>query len=149
MDIFELINEFFKARNFPETQKAFQTALSSGTYSKSGAQGLQSLILKELQEEEPEIKQGISDENEAIMETLMSKLIVSPTVVRSQPHDSSIERLLEIKAFQKMVACADQLFFDENSMNISAANSSLKHAQQSVKAEENSVSREESVEKGH
>lgn len=67
-----------------------------------------------------ENKPGVSQENEAVMENLMTRLISNPKIAQSKAVENNLDKLFEVKAFQKMVSCADQLFFDNDSMNISS-----------------------------
>ena len=54
------------------------------------------------------------------MEDLMSRLMVNPSIVLSRAVDTKLDKLLQIKAFNKMISCADQMFFDNESMNMSS-----------------------------
>ncbi|OMJ80408.1 hypothetical protein SteCoe_19310 [Stentor coeruleus] len=69
----------------------------------------------------------ISPENEEIMEKLMSKVISHPRL-NDKAIESQIEALMGLKSFQKMITCAEQLFFESESKNesVSLLSSSMK-----------------------
>ncbi|OMJ86877.1 hypothetical protein SteCoe_11511 [Stentor coeruleus] len=69
----------------------------------------------------------ISPENEEIMEKLMSKVISHPRL-NDKAIESQIEALMGLKSFQKMITCAEQLFFESESKNesVSVLSSSMK-----------------------
>lgn len=69
----------------------------------------------------------ISPENEEIMEKLMSKVITHPRL-NDKSIEMQIEALMNLKSFQKMISCAEQLFFENESKNesVSVLSSSLK-----------------------
>ena len=67
-----------------------------------------------------ENKPAISAENEAMMENLMTRLISNPSIALSKTVNTKLDKLLQIKAFNKMISCADQLFFENESMNVSS-----------------------------
>lgn len=62
----------------------------------------------------------ISPENEEIMEKLMSKVIAHPRL-NDKAIESQIESLMGLKSFQKMITCAEQLFFESESKNESVS----------------------------
>ena len=67
----------------------------------------------------PQDKQ-LDPESEEIMESLLSRLVNASKVSEHPVVQSNLDSLFEIKAFQKMVSHADQLFYDAESMNISS-----------------------------
>ena len=79
--------------------------------------------LKNKENNSPEI----SPENEEIMEKLMSKVIAHPRL-NDKSIETQIESLMNLKSFQKMITCAEQLFFESESKNesVSVLSSSIK-----------------------
>jgi serine/threonine protein kinase len=124
MEVIDAILEFLDARHFPKTAEALKASQQKPKNDKktsSDAEKLLKVIRSTMDEKENRgNKQGITSDNEAVMESLMTKLITSPKIGQSQAVENSLEKLFEIRAFQKMVSCADQLFFDSDSMNISS-----------------------------
>ena len=69
----------------------------------------------------------ISPENEEIMEKLMSKVISHPRL-NDKSIELQIESLMNLKSFQKMITCAEQLFFESESKteSVSVLSNSMK-----------------------
>lgn len=68
----------------------------------------------------PPGEKQLDPESEEIMESLLSRLVNTPKVSEHPIVTSNLDSLFEVKAFQKMVSHADQLFYDAESMNISS-----------------------------
>jgi serine/threonine protein kinase len=117
MEVFEAIIEYLDFRKFSHVSDALKVELSGmnpGKAKSSREKRLLALIKDALRGKENE---GAAEETEEIMEKLMTRLITAPTVVSSV--DTKVDSLMHLRAFQKMVSCADQLFFDNESINSS------------------------------
>ena len=93
----------------------------------------------------------ISPENEEIMERLMSKVISHPRL-NDKAIESQIESLMNLKSFQKMITCAEQLFFESESKNesVSVLSNSMKSEEDLPrfgKAEDEDEQNDEEIEK--
>jgi len=117
MEVFEAIIEFLEGRKIHHVAEALKMELHgiSPDKAKSNREKKLLAMLKEaLRNKENE---KTSEETEEIMEKLMTRLITAPTVASSI--DKNVDNLLQLRAFQKMVSCADQLFFENESMSSS------------------------------
>jgi serine/threonine protein kinase len=121
MEIFSGIVEYLEDRNLVKSAKMLQELIKTISFDSTMSSN-ELEILKKIQSALPnkENKPSINPENEAMMENLMTKLISNPSVALSKTVETRLDKLLQIKAFNKMISCADQLFFENESMNMSS-----------------------------
>lgn len=123
MEIFDAISDYLEHKGLHRSayflrQKIKETGLKlkdSESSKKLLAHILDSLKNKENQN----LRTGIAPENEDIMENLMSRIITSPAVSEFQEMNKGLDSLLNLRAFHKMVKCAEQLFFENDSQESS------------------------------
>ncbi|CAG9314423.1 unnamed protein product [Blepharisma stoltei] len=121
MDLFNSIVDYLESRHLLKSASMLRGIIKSISFDDHLTDREKNLLRKiESSLGNKENKAGVSQENEAIMENLMTRLISNPKIAQSKAVENNLERLFEVKAFQKMVSCADQLFFDSDSMNISS-----------------------------
>lgn len=117
MEVFEAIIEFLEARKMNSVAEALRNELHGVSAEKaksSREKRLLAMIKDALHNKENERGR---EETEEIMEKLMTRLITAPTITSSV--DRKVDGLLQLRSFQKMVSCADQLFFENESVSSS------------------------------
>jgi hypothetical protein len=121
MEIFTSIVEYLEDKGLTKSALMLRDIIKTISFD-STVSSSEAALIKKITSELPnkENKQIINSENEAVMENLMTRLISNSSVALSKTVDTKLDKLLQIKAFNKMISCADQLFFENESMNVSS-----------------------------
>ena len=121
MEIFTSIVEYLEEKGLTKSALMLRDIIKTISFD-STVSNTEAALIKKITAELPnkENKQVINSENEAVMENLMTRLISNSTIAVSKTVDTKLDKLLQIKAFNKMISCADQLFFENESMNVSS-----------------------------
>ena len=120
MEIFEIIVEYLEYIGFHRSAYHLRKQITNAhLVNVESAEKLYS-ELKSLLRNKENTSPEISPENEEIMEKLMSKVIAHPRL-NDKAIESQIESLMGLKSFQKMITCAEQLFFESESKNESVS----------------------------
>lgn len=121
MEIFTTIVEYLEEKNLTKSASMLRDIIKTISFD-STISSSEAALIKKIRSEFPnkENKQVINSENEAVMENLMTRLISNTSIALSKTVDTRLDKLLQIKAFNKMISCADQLFFENESMNVSS-----------------------------
>ncbi|CAG9328891.1 unnamed protein product [Blepharisma stoltei] len=125
MEIFDAISNYLETKGLHRSAYLLRQTLSSSTLKlkdSESAKKLLSHILSSLKNKEnQDLHTGIAPENEDVMENLMSRIISGPSVTKYQDMSKGFDSLLNLRAFHKMVKCAEQLFFENESQNQSSS----------------------------
>ena len=121
MEIFSSIAEYLESRSLFKSAKMLNDLIKTISFDSTIASN-EAVLLGKISAALPdkENKPAVSKKTEQVMEDLMSRLMINPSIVLSKTVDTGLDKLLQIKAFNKMISCADQMFFDNESMNISS-----------------------------
>ncbi|OMJ65564.1 hypothetical protein SteCoe_29807 [Stentor coeruleus] len=121
MEIFSCIVDYLDERGYVKSASMLRELIKTVSFD-STMTASELVLLKKISSCLPnkENKPALNPENEAVMENLMTRLISNPSVALSKTVDTKLDKLLQIKAFNKMISCADQLFFENESMNVSS-----------------------------
>jgi len=125
MEVLDAILDYLEAQDYPKSASLLRKHLRSlDTLAATEASArlltqLNAYLHKENRPVSGSEKQ-LDPESEEIMESLLSRLVNASTVSEHPVVKANLDSLFEIKAFQKMVSHADQLFYDAESMNISS-----------------------------
>ncbi|CAG9331314.1 unnamed protein product [Blepharisma stoltei] len=124
MEIFDAISDYLETKGLHRSAYLLRQTLKSSSPKLNNAESAKKLlshILTSLQNKENQNSHtGIAPENEDVMENLMSRIISSPAVSEYQEMSKGFDSLLNLRAFHKMVKCAEQLFFENESQNQSS-----------------------------
>jgi hypothetical protein len=124
MDYLDAIGEFLEAFGFQKTLAVFRKeAAGKENVDPTGTPhaGLAKLLRKEILRERdrvvgkpaPSPVQTPNPEAEVVMEKFMNRLVDTKRLEKTAAMKSQISSLKNVKAFQKIISCADQLFFGD------------------------------------
>ena len=121
MEIFTNIVEYLEEKGLTKSALMLRELIKTISFD-STVSHTEAALIKKIIAEIPnkENKQVVNSENEEVMENLMTRLISNSTIAVSKSVETKLDKLLQVKAFNKMISCADQLFFENESMNVSS-----------------------------
>jgi len=121
MELFNRIVEYLESEHLFKSADKLKEVMKSLSFDSELSEEETHLLQKlNLVVGSKENKEDNSEEKEAVMENLMTKLLSKKGVAHSKAVDSNPDGLFQIKAFKKMISCADQLFMDSESANNSS-----------------------------